>query len=89
MCAGGDRRPFGLGYTGGCMEDERRRVVEERARIEAEYRRVLKSSVEFERRIRDRWRAKCRQKNERIAELERRVAELERRSGAQGNVDLP
>ena len=63
------------------MEDERRRVVEERARIEAEYRRVLKSSVEFERRIRDRWRAKCRQKNERIAELEGRVAELERRCG--------
>ena len=45
--------------------------------------------MEFEKRIRDRWRAKCRQKNERIAELERRVAELERRSGAQGNVDLP
>ena len=60
------------------MEDEQGRVAEERARIEAEYRRVLKSSVEFEKRIRDRWRAKCRQKNERIAELERRVAELER-----------
>ncbi|HEX2741064.1 MAG TPA: hypothetical protein VHM69_11510 [Rubrobacter sp.] len=51
----------------------------ERARVEAEYRRVLKSSVEFEKRIRDRWRAKCRAKNARIAELEERVAELERR----------
>ncbi len=56
-----------------------RRIEEERARIEAEYRRVLRSSVEFERRIRDRWRRKCREKNERIVELEARVAELERR----------
>ena len=54
------------------------RIEEERARIEAEYRRVLKSSVEFEKRIRDRWREKCRAKNTRIAELEARVAELER-----------
>src|SRR3712207_8192060 len=54
-------------------------IEEERARIEAEYRRVLKSSVEFEKRIRDRWRQKCRAKNERIAELEARVAKLERR----------
>lgn len=61
------------------MEDAERRIEEERARVEAEYRRVLKSSVEFERGIRDRWRAKCREKNERIAELEERVAELERR----------
>ena len=50
----------------------------ERARVEAEYQRVLKSSVEFEKRIRDRWREKCRAKNARIAELEERVAELER-----------
>jgi hypothetical protein len=56
-----------------------RRIEEERARVETEYRRVLKSSVEFERRIRDRWRRKCRAKNERISELEARVAELERR----------
>jgi hypothetical protein len=56
-----------------------RRIEEERARVEAEYRRVLRTSVEFERRIRDRWRGKCRAKNERIAELEARVAELERR----------
>jgi hypothetical protein len=54
------------------------RIEEERARVEAEYRQVLKSSVEFERRIRERWRRKCRAKNERIAELEARVAELER-----------
>jgi hypothetical protein len=56
-----------------------RRIEEERARLEAEYRQVLKSSVEFERRIRERWRRKCRAKNERIAELEARVAKLERR----------
>lgn len=59
------------------MED--RRIREERARIEAEYRKVLKSSVEFERKIRDRWREKTREKNRRIAELERQIAELERR----------
>lgn len=58
---------------------EERRIREERARVEAEYRRVLKSSVEFEKKIRDRWRAKNREKNRRIAELERRVAELEQR----------
>lgn len=63
------------------MEDVERRIEEERARVEAEYRLVLKSSVEFERRIRDRWRAKCLAKNERIAELEERVAALERRLG--------
>jgi len=61
------------------MEDVERRIEEERARVEAEYRRVLESSVEFEKRIRDRWREKCRTKNERIAELEARVADLERR----------
>ena len=61
------------------MGDVDRRIEEERALIEAEYRRVLRSSVEFEKRIRNRWREKCRAKNERIAELEARVAELERR----------
>ena len=61
------------------MQDVERRIAEERARVEAEYRRVLKSSVEFERGIRDRWREKCRAKNRRIAELEARVAELEKR----------
>jgi hypothetical protein len=59
------------------MDD--RRIREERARIEAEYREVLKNSVEFEKRIRNRWREKNREKNRRIAELERRVAELESR----------
>jgi uncharacterized protein YceH (UPF0502 family) len=60
------------------MEDIERRVARERARLESEYRRVLRTSVEFERRIRDRWREKSREKNRRIAELEERVAELER-----------
>ena len=50
---------------------------QERARVEAEYRQVLKSSVEFEKRIRERWREKCLAKNRRIAELEERVADLE------------
>jgi polyhydroxyalkanoate synthesis regulator phasin len=67
------------------MEDVERRIAQERARLEAEYRRVLKSSVEFERTIRDRWREKCREKNRRIAELEERVAELERRRGESRN----
>jgi polyhydroxyalkanoate synthesis regulator phasin len=61
------------------MGDADRSCDEERARVEAEYRRVLKSSVEFEKRIRNRWREKCRAKNERIAELEARVAALERK----------
>jgi hypothetical protein len=55
------------------------RWIEERARMETDYRRVLRSSVEFEKRIRNRWRQKCRAKNECIAELEVRVAELELR----------
>ena len=59
------------------MED--RRIREERARIEAEYREVLKSSVEFEKKIRNRWRQKDREKNRRISELEQRVGELENR----------
>jgi hypothetical protein len=63
------------------MKDVERRVAEERARVEAEYRKVLQTSVEFERRIRERWREKNREKNRRIAELEERVAELERRIG--------
>jgi hypothetical protein len=57
------------------------RIEEERARVEAEYRQVLKSSVQFEKRIRNRWREKCLAKNRRIAELEERVAYLERRLG--------
>ncbi len=67
------------------MCDVDRRIQEERARVEAEYRRVLKSSVEFEKRIRNRWREKCRAKNDRIAELEALVAELERRLETRGD----
>jgi hypothetical protein len=63
------------------MEDVERRIEEERAKVEAEYRQGLQSSVQFERRIRDRWREKCLAKNRRIAELEERVADLERRLG--------
>ena len=61
------------------MEDAERRAEEEKARIEAYYRQVLKRSVEFEKKIRDRWRQKNREKNKRIAELEARVEKLERR----------
>ena len=77
-------RSLALHWRG--MED--RRIREERARIEAEYRKVLKNSVDFEKRIRNRWREKNREKNRRIAELERRVAELEQelRDGATGRL---
>ena len=68
------------------MEDVDRRVSEERARVEAEYRRVLESSVDFERGIRDRWRDKARAKNQRIAELEAQVADLKRRLGKSGDL---
>jgi len=61
------------------MEDAERRAEEEKARIEAYYREVLKRSVEFEKKIRDRWRQKNREKNRRIAELEARVEVLEQR----------
>ena len=50
---------------------------DEVARIEAEYRRVLESSVAFEKRIRESWRRKCSEKSEIIAALRARVAELE------------
>ena len=63
------------------MGDVERRIETERARVEAEYRQILKSSVEFEKRIRDRWREKCLAKNQQIAELEERVADLEWRLG--------
>jgi hypothetical protein len=61
------------------VEDAERRAEEEKARIEAYYCEVLKRSVDFEKKIRDRWRQKNREKNRRIAELEARVEELERR----------
>ncbi len=72
-----------FGYSGRAMENrkeqERRRCEAEKEQTRAEYQQVLKSSVAFEKRIRDRWREKNRQKNERIAELEAKVEELERR----------
>lgn len=51
---------------------------DERTRIEAEYRELLKNAVAFEKRIRNRWREKNRQKNARISKLEARIEELER-----------
>ena len=60
------------------MENADRRVDEERTRIEAEYRELLKNAVAFEKRIRNRWREKNRQKNARISKLEARIEELER-----------
>ena len=74
-------RRVGVVTLAGGVEDIEQRVGEERARIEAEYREVLKNSVAFEKKIRNRWREKIRQKNRRIAELERRVAELEDKLG--------
>lgn len=75
-------KPRVFGYSGRAMENreeqERRRFEAEKEQIRAEYQQVLKNSVVFEKRIRDRWREKNRQKNERIAELEAKVEELER-----------
>ena len=63
----------------GVVTDEfDRRLEEERTRVERRYREVLKNSVAFEKRIRERWRQKNREKNARIVQLEARVAELER-----------
>ena len=61
-------------------EDHERGDCEaEKDQIRAEYRQILKNSVAFEKRIRNRWREKSKQKNERIAELEAKVEKLERR----------
>ena len=72
-----------IGYTSGGLgereEHERRDREAEKDRIRAEYRQVLKNSVAFEKRIRNRWREKSKRKNERIAELEAKVEDLERR----------
>ena len=72
-----------FGYSSRAMEkseeQEVRRCEADKEHIRAEYQQVLKNSVAFEKRIRDRWREKIRQKNERIAELEAKVEELERR----------
>jgi hypothetical protein len=76
-------KPRAFGYFGRAMgnreEQERRRFEAEKEQKRAEYQQVLKNSVAFEKLIRDRWREKNRQKNERIAELEAKVEELERR----------
>ena len=66
------------------MGDVERRIERERARVEAEFMQGLKSSVQFEKRIRDRWREKCLVKNRRIAELEERIVKLERSLGERG-----
>ena len=58
-------------------EPDLRGLEEEKDRIRAEYQQVLKNSVSFEKRIRDRWRHKNQEKNQRIAELEARVEELQ------------
>jgi hypothetical protein len=60
-------------------EHERRECEEEKDRIRTEYQEVLENSVAFEKRIRNQWREKSKQKDERIAELEARVEELEKR----------
>ncbi len=58
---------------------EQRDCEEEKDRIRVEYQEILKNSVAFEKRIRNKWREKSKQKDERIAELEAKVEELERR----------
>lgn len=60
-------------------EPDLRKLEEEKDRIRAEHQQVLRNSVSFEKRIRDRWRYKNQEKNQRIAELEARVEELQRR----------
>jgi len=48
-------------------------------RIRIEYQEALENSVAFEKRIRNQWREKSKQKDERISALEARVEELEQR----------
>ena len=60
-------------------EHDQRECEEEKGQIRAEYQEVLKNSVYFEKRIRNKWREKSKQKDERISELEAKVEELERR----------
>ena len=60
-------------------EQEQRECEEEKDRIRNEYREVLENSVAFEKRIRNQWREKSKQKDERIAELVAKVEELEQR----------
>lgn len=60
-------------------EHEQRDCEEEKEQVRAEYKEVLENSVAFEKRIRNQWREKSKQKDQRIAELEARAEELERR----------
>ena len=60
-------------------EQEQRECEEEKDQIRSEYQEVLENSVAFEKRIRNQWREKSKQKDERISELEARVEELEQR----------
>ena len=60
-------------------EQEQRNCEEEKDQLRSEYQEVLENSVSFEKSIRNRWRDKSKQKDERIAELEAKVEELERR----------
>ena len=60
-------------------EQEQRECEEEKDQIRTEYQEVLENSVAFEKRIRNQWREKSKQKDERISELEARVEELEQR----------
>ena len=60
-------------------EHEQRECEEEKDQIRTESQEVLENSVAFEKRIRNQWREKSKQKDERISELEARVEELEQR----------
>ena len=60
-------------------EQEQRECEEEKDQIRTEYQEVLENSVAFEKRIRNQWREKSKQKDERIAELVAKVEELEQR----------
>jgi hypothetical protein len=60
-------------------EQEHQECEEEKDRIRAEYQEAMGNSVDFEKRIRNQWREKSKQKDERIAELEAKVEELEQR----------
>jgi hypothetical protein len=52
---------------------------EKKDRIRTEYQEAMENSVNFEKRIRNKWREKSKQKDEKISELEAKVEELEER----------
>ena len=60
-------------------EYEQRECEEEKDRIRTEYQEVLENSVAFEKCIRNQWRDKSKQKDERISELEAKIEEQEQR----------